>query len=331
MAAASAPCDIHNFLTHSPGWWCTISYRMQKMVWDGERLFGYVKAYNPMLRMGEYELYKSVYCGLCTQMGRQYGYWTRLTLSYDFTFLALLQQALADSDPVVKTGRCCCNPLKRIHCCQPDAGLDFAGQVAMLMLWHKLEDDLADGGFWKRCLVRPVYWLAGRGYRKAAAAQPALAQVMAQAMAEQQQLEREGCTSTDQASHPTAQLLGSVLEQLSHDPGQRRVLQRLGYLLGRYVYLCDALDDLEQDAKSGSYNPLLLAESLTQAGDETLRQQAQGSLFMTIAEAGNTLELLEMQRLQPIIENIICLGLRKNVEIIALPKRDRPNGNNKEH
>lgn len=279
-----------------------------------------------MLRMGEYELYKSVYCGLCTRMGRQFGYWTRLTLSYDFTFLALLGQAMAESDPVVTAGRCCCNPLKKIHCCREDASLDYAGQVAMLMLWHKLEDDLQDGGFWKRCLVRPVHWLAGKGYRKAAAAQPALAQVMGAAMAEQSKLERERCSSTDKASHPTAQMLGSVLEQLSGEENQRRVLYRLGYLLGRYVYLCDALDDLEQDAKSGSYNPLLLADSLTGQEGETLRQQAQGSLFMTIAEAGSALELLELQRLQPILENIVFLGLRKNVETIVLPKKDRPKG-----
>lgn len=51
------------------------------------------------------------------------------------------------------------------------------------------------------------------------------------------------------------------------DELSRRVLYRLGYLMGRYVYLCDALDDIESDLKKHRYNPFILAEGLT-AGDE---------------------------------------------------------------
>ncbi|MEG1687131.1 MAG: DUF5685 family protein [Angelakisella sp.] len=291
-------------------------------------MFGYVKAFKPELRVCEFELYKAVYCGLCKDMGRRFGFWARFTLSYDFTFLALLHMALAEHDPELKPGRCEFNPLKKINCCQPGDSLTFAGDIAMLMLWHKLEDDHADGGFWKRLAAGGAMAFAGSAYRRAAIANPELAGTLRSAMAEQAALEQQGCTEPDRVCHPSAQMLGSVLETLSQNAGQRRVLYRLGYLLGRYVYLCDALDDLEQDEQEGGYNPLALAWAARpkeeQQSGESLRQQAVGSLYMTIAEAGTAFELLEVNRLEPILQNIIFLGLRKTVESISLPHKERP-------
>lgn len=57
-------------------------------------LFGYIRPFQPELRIKEYEAYKSVYCGLCKELGRQYGIFARFTLSYDFTFLAILSMAV---------------------------------------------------------------------------------------------------------------------------------------------------------------------------------------------------------------------------------------------
>lgn len=52
-------------------------------------MFGYVRPFKPYMRMFEYDIYKAVYCGLCKDMGRRYGFVTRFTLSYDFAFLSL--------------------------------------------------------------------------------------------------------------------------------------------------------------------------------------------------------------------------------------------------
>ena len=53
-------------------------------------MFGYVRPFKPYMRMFEYDIYKAVYCGLCKDMGRRYGFVTRFTLSYDFAFLSLM-------------------------------------------------------------------------------------------------------------------------------------------------------------------------------------------------------------------------------------------------
>ena len=59
-------------------------------------MFGYIKIAKPELKVKEYEMYKAVYCSLCRELGKSYGFLSRLTLSYDFTFLALLNMSLKD-------------------------------------------------------------------------------------------------------------------------------------------------------------------------------------------------------------------------------------------
>ena len=57
-------------------------------------MFGYIQPYIPNLTVGDYEYYRAAYCGLCRSMGKVCGSGSRLTLSYDGVFLALLRTAL---------------------------------------------------------------------------------------------------------------------------------------------------------------------------------------------------------------------------------------------
>ena len=76
-------------------------------------MFGYLQIEKEELLVKEFETYKAVYCGLCKQMGKDYSFLTRLTLSYDCTFYAMLLMSLHSSCGGFKKGRCSCNPLKR--------------------------------------------------------------------------------------------------------------------------------------------------------------------------------------------------------------------------
>ena len=60
-------------------------------------MFGYLQIEKEELLVKEFETYKAVYCGLCKQMGKDYSFLTRLTLSYDCTFYAMLLMSLHSS------------------------------------------------------------------------------------------------------------------------------------------------------------------------------------------------------------------------------------------
>lgn len=109
-------------------------------------LFGYIKPFQPELKIAEFDTYKAVYCGLCKQLGRSFGPFSRLTLSYDFTFLAMAWHGLTEDEPSWSRQRCFVNPLKKKACFFPCGGLSFAADAAMIMFYHKVRDNMADDG-----------------------------------------------------------------------------------------------------------------------------------------------------------------------------------------
>lgn len=312
-------------------------------IWEKERpsrLFGYVKPFKPELKIREYDTYKAVYCGLCEQLGASFGPLARLTLSYDFTFLSMLYTAVSGEAPVFREARCCVNPLKKVKMCVgtgPSDAQVFSAHMAALMIYYKVLDNIEDSGFWKGLLWRMVKPVAGRARKKAAAAWPEADRLIAQSMEQQGVAEREGL-STDACCEPTAAAMAGICGMLSEEPGPKRILERMGYLLGRYVYLCDALDDAEEDFKTGGFNPLLnqyiypggpVREGAERAEGEASGEQwerlyteAKQSLYLTAGELEKACDLLELKHYRPIIQNVTCMGLRAGVEEILSKKGD---------
>ena len=254
-------------------------------------MFGYVKPYRPELRVRESEEYKAVYCGLCKELGRSFGIFARFTLSYDFAFLAMLKTAL-DGEICPETERCNCiaHPLcKRVRV-KENAALAFAARGAMISVYYKLLDDRKDEGFFKRTAAALLLPLAKKARKKALAFPDGKAadEAAAAMTAAQSALEEEKCPLPDAAAEPTAKFLGALLKACAAAPEQEAVLERFVYLLGRYVYLCDALD-------------------------------AKNALFLTTAELSDDFDLLKLHRYEGILENITRIGLR--AEVLRIEKK----------
>jgi hypothetical protein len=187
------------------------------------------------------------------------------------------------------------------------------------MLYNKGLDTLRDGGISSRLAARLYLPLLRRGRRKAAARYARLDQILADAMEAQKQVESRGERSLDAACHPTAQALGTLFGMLSEDASQKRVLTQMGYLIGRYVYICDAVDDIKRDRKSGDYNPFLAALGPL-ADDELGRMETElkSPALLSASEAGKACLLLDLDNFKPIIENIVCLGLAQGVKSLPV-------------
>lgn len=285
-------------------------------------MFGYIRPCYAQLRVCELETYRGVYCGLCHCLGRTFGPLARFALSYDGALLAMLAMAFQERQPDFALRRCPFNPLHRKYCCVSESALQFAGDIWALTLYHKLRDNLADDGLPGRLAAGAGLKLAERAYLSAKENQPGLARVISEQMEAQRILEEERCPSVDRAAEPSARCLEAVFAVL--DPAQGRILSRMGYLLGRYIYLADALDDLEEDSVSGGYNPLLLrAQESGSTSLEEIRRDGLGSLYLTIAELGTAYTLLEVRRFEPIFENIFGLGLRGVADSLTVPKKER--------
>lgn len=265
-------------------------------------MFGYIKACKPELKVKEYDIYKAVYCSLCKKLGKSYGILSRFTLSYDFTFLALLNMSLKDGCDGFERKRCAFNPLKKCNYCKNDSAMDMPAAAAMIMLYYKILDNIADERGFKKlgylCL-KPVF---SRAHKKAAKQYTDIESAVAEYIASQNALEKANCTSIDQAADPTAKVMQEILSFLSADETQKRVLRRMGYCLGRYIYLLDAACDLPKDSKTGNYNVLKTA-------DVDIKTKITPQLYFCINEAAKAFELLDIKKYKSILGNIVYLGL----------------------
>ncbi len=274
-------------------------------------MFGYVKIAKPELKVKEYELYKAVYCSLCRRLGRNFGILSRLTLSYDFTFLALLSLSLQEGCDCFEQKRCAFNPLKKCNYCKNDSALEFPASAAMIMLYYKLLDNLQDErgfkrlGFW---FLKPVFAPA---HKKAAKQFPEIETAVREYIDEQNALEAANCNNLDAAADPSAKVLSRILVMCSNDETQQRVLARLGYCLGRFIYILDAACDLREDLEKGSFN--VFKNDFDGKDLDTLyKNRVEPQLYTCVNEAGRALELLEIKKYKSILDNIIYLGLEEN-------------------
>ncbi len=275
-------------------------------------MFGYVRLHKPTIRMGEYEQYRGVYCTLCRRLGKRYGPFARMSLSYDLTFLALLHLALAEEGPDFCPGRCSFNPTKRCLKCGHTAPIDRAADLSALLTYHKLRDTLADERFFKKLGAVLMLPIAAIDRHRATKRWPEADRQIAKMMDSQRTLEAAQTASIDQAAEPFALLLQWMAEDIAADDRQRIILSRFGYCLGRWVYLIDAVDDMAEDAKKGSYNPYILSKAIQRSDEDALRTtkaEALYSLNACLAECVAAYNLLDIRRFDGILRNILEEGM----------------------
>ena len=267
-------------------------------------MFGYIRTAKPELKMRDYEVYRGVYCSLCRRLGKSYGFLSRLTLSYDFTFLALLDMSLKEGCTAFKPGRCPFNPAKRCNYLKESKDLDLSSAAAMIMLYYKIDDDIKDEKGIKKFISLLIKPLFSRAHKKAAAKYPDIEAAAAEYITAQNLVESENTHSVDKAAEPSAVVMARILSLLSEDEGQKRALSRLGYCLGRYVYLLDAACDYQNDEKTGSYNVLRFV-----GGD--IKEYVTAQLYTAVNEAAKAFELIDIKKHKPILGNIIYVGLEE--------------------
>lgn len=268
-------------------------------------MFGYVRTAKPELKVREYEMYKAVYCSLCRALGKHYGILSRFTLSYDFTFLALLNMSLKDGCTPIERKRCAFNPLKKCNYCKDADSLDMPAAVAMIMLYYKLCDNITDEKGIKKLgykIVRPIF---SGAHKKAAKKYPKAEEYVKSYIEKQTELENIGCKELDEIAHPTAKALSEIFTLCSNDAIQKKILDRLGYCMGRYIYLLDAACDFEEDLEKKKYNVL----KATCKNAEQVKEKIKPQLYFCINEAAKAFELLDLKKNKDILGNIIYLGL----------------------
>lgn len=287
-------------------------------------MFGYVRPEKPDLLMRDFALYKSIYCGLCKVIGKRIGQLQRFTVTYDMTFLSLLLLAFSTIEPVVKYEGCVLNPFKKKAIIAEHPVLDYTADLSCIFAYESMKDDAKDE---KPIRGRALSLLLRRSANKVARERPALVSYIREKLSQLEAIEK-GFTI-----HDPTDCFGDILARLfkdgfdmlvasevvskcdrvtvSNDPRwyeseqdadlYKTLLGDAGHALGRWVYLIDALDDLERDLAKNNWNPLSKLENG--------REVAEKRLIEAEETVDRNLALLTYERYGGLVYNIVTIGL----------------------
>ena len=264
-------------------------------------MLGYVKVNKDELRLREYNVYKSYYCGLCKTLKSEYGYFSRFVLNYDSVFLALLLSSVSNDDYDLKNEICIAHPTKKTPIMVKNKSLTYSAAVMVILVLLKLEDDIRDEKSLKALIV---YLLLTNAKRKVKKNYRTLFKNCRDTINKLSDLEKNNCDDLDKLSDVFANLLKLLfVPDFITENSEKRILSHIGYMLGRFIYIIDAYEDMEKDEKKKNFNPFLL---LKNPPDKDLIFD---DLSFDLSSLSNAYELLDLKVNKPILDNIIYLGL----------------------
>ena len=318
-------------------------------------MLGYVKIDKGELKVREYEVYTGYYCGVCKSIGRRYGQLPRMVLSYDAAFLAILLASLSDESDTPVQEHCIAHPVIKKKTVIRNRAIDYAGDVMLILAWYKLADDAADEG---KAYAKPVMLMMKRIFRRLNSLYPELCSSVKCHLSALSALEREKCASIDMAAEAFSKIMEDIFTEglqavYGSEPPQqkppgdrgapgisgmqdepcgfaspgndtRELLARAGYHLGKWVYMIDAVDDIEENIESGAYNPLLFRfkfDAANETADEfraRIEPDLRFNLYHYLAMLSRCTDSLDIRKNAGIIENVIYFGLNRKTEEIIM-------------
>lgn len=299
-------------------------------------MFGYIRPQKSELLVREYEQYRGVYCSLCRELGKQYGKLSRMILTYDCTFFAMLLLALTEECPAFEKKKCVVNPLKAcVFCKNGGEAMDLAAALSVIMAYQKVRDNIADSRLLRRIPAYSALPYVSGARKKAAKKYPQLDEIVSVAMLEQAAVEQTPQKSIDFYAEPSAKMLENVFSLAVGAPEltpKDRVARQVGYFLGRWVYIMDAADDVEKDWQEKAFNPFLIKAGLigTQILEKELagkiRQDANQMLNATLSQLLAALNMLDLIHFNTILHNIIEQGLPQMQRTVLFEKEQKNGG-----
>ncbi len=277
-------------------------------------MFGYIQPNKDELRFREYNEYRAYYCGLCKCIGHEFGEPMKLALSYDCAFIALLLTGIAGVE-ITRKCRCAYKPLSRARMAAvEDEYIRFAADMDIILAYCKLDDNWRDD---KALGAAAGKAAMKKAFQKAKERNPELYKAISAGISELSAMEQTNTPELDPPADAFARMMkNAALAAPVESPQNRLALGHTLYHLGRWVYLIDAWEDREKDAKKGCYNPFLAA------GAD--KERAEFIINCSLNEAINAYELLDIRAHESLLDNIIKDGCPlKNSEVLG-GKNDKP-------
>ena len=280
-------------------------------------MFGYVAVDKPSLRVREYDYYRATYCGLCHAMGKCTGCVSRLTLSYDVTFFALVREMLEGTKVEFVKKRCPRHIIKPINTVVVNDVLEYSSFVGGILTSQKIVDNIKDEKGAKKCLAKTLRFVFSKMERESMFGLPDLYDIVAEKLKKLNEIEQNRVASID----APADIFGELMaEALSYGLKDEKLLiaKNVGKRIGRWIYIVDAFDDYKKDRESGSYNPFVLLYNGEDFSEDNLISISK-MLEAELSLALSAIELIDDddKNREETVKNILCLGMPGSVKRVC--------------
>lgn len=266
-------------------------------------MFGYIIVNKQEMKFKEFDVYRSYYCGFCQELKKAYGKRGQLTLSYDLTFLILLLTGLYEPKTAAGFCRCFAHPFER-HAIRRNEYTGYAADMNLLLSYHKCEDDWLDE---RKAVKKVMSGLLKSRVERIRRTYPKKSGVMQEKLSEIHRYEQAGSRDIDAVSGCFGGIMAEVFAYREDE--WETDLRRMGFFLGKFIYLMDAWEDMEKDEKKGNYNPFLLR------GEQ--EQDCRRVLTMMMAECSQAFERLPIVEYVEILRNILYSGVWLRYEAVG--------------
>ena len=261
-------------------------------------MFGYIAINKAEMKFKDYDVYQAYYCGLCRRLKECYGKRGQLTLSYDMTFLIVLLTGLYEPKTITGEIRCIAHPLEK-HPTKINEYTDYAASMNLILSYYKCKDDWTDErkkkGYIAAKALEPKIKKIESNY-------PEKVRLIRSKLGEINQYEKKGETNLDLM----AGLFGDIMAEIfAWEPDAWELsLRKIGFFLGKFIYLMDAYEDIDDDLKNHNYNPL--KNIYTKPEFEDMIHQI---LMMMMAECSKAFEQLPLIDDIDILRNVLYSGV----------------------
>ena len=210
-------------------------------------MFGYIKpdGYAPK-KYKDY--FRKNYCFLCRALDKHYGFFSRLFVSFDVTFFAVLfseDNYLAD--------------MRKVRCFKSSAKLkehlndEFAEKIAALNLAlaaGELVDNIGDKD---KFYARVAYFCYGGVFKKVQKRHPLLWEIITTGHQKMSEIEERGGTVEEMEES-----FAALIERITREVFNIADESKISYIryIAKMLYFMDAVDDINKDIRRNSFNDL---------------------------------------------------------------------------
>jgi hypothetical protein len=256
-------------------------------------MFGYVSVHQKELTDEQKNRYGSIYCGICRCIREQASQMSALCLSYDMAFLALLLMSLYEPEEVSHPNACLLHPIKKRPWVD-NPYVRYAADMNVALTYYKCLDDWQDDHAHAARLManhlQPHMETLQRQY-------PRQCGSIAECIRELSALESENCQNPDEPANCFGKLMAELM--VYREDLWSEKLRQLGFYLGRFIYLADAVTDYPGDLKKKKYNPLQTCP----------KERWEDYLVLAMGSCTQVYERLPLVQDKGILDNILYSGI----------------------